>query len=78
MFDMQRYAFGVRLRELMKELDVTDEMLAEWVGVSVYTVRSWKYGGNVDKGYYYPTVDTLIKICDTLRVSADYLLYGKE
>lgn len=78
LYDNRRYEFGVRLRTRMKECDVNENLLAEWMDVSIYTVRKWMYeGGSVDKGYYYPTVNKLMRLCEILQVSADWLLFGK-
>ena len=39
--DSLQYKFGGRLKERMKEKEITQEKLAEMVGVSLDTVRSW-------------------------------------
>lgn len=41
--------------------------LAQSINVSQSTTDKWKKG-------YYPSADTLIKLCQYLNVSADYLL----
>ena len=60
--------FCEKLREQRKELNLTQKEAAEKLGVSVTC-----YGG-YEQGYREPDFKTLIKICKTFNVSADYLL----
>lgn len=62
--------FGSRLNQVMSELDVTDEQLAEAVGVRRESVCRWRCGLNA------PGVDTLLQIREELGVSIDWLLFG--
>ena len=62
--------FSKRLRCHMILNDVTYTMLAEWMDVPPHTVWNWTHGR------HYPRIPELIGICNTLRVSADYLIMG--
>ena len=64
--------FGSRLHQVMNELDVTDEQLANAVGVRKETVCRWRCGLNA------PGVEVLIRIREELGVSIDWLLLGKD
>lgn len=65
--------FGLRLKRLRKENDVTQAMLAEYIGVVPSAIG--KYECVEDS---YPSVDALIKISEYFKVSIDYLLKGVE
>lgn len=60
--------FGERLRNIRLERNMTQQNLADAIGVSVVAVRYWE--GNVKK----PSMNALIAIAKTLQVSADVLL----
>lgn len=63
---------GKRIAERRKELSMTQENLAETIGLSLQSVSCIELG---KKGV---RPENLIKICDALDVSADYLLCGKR
>lgn len=63
---------GKRIAERRKELSMTQENLAEKVGLSLQSVSCIELG---KKGV---RPENLIKICNALDVSADYLLRGKR
>lgn len=63
---------GKRIFARRKELKMTQESLAEKVGLSFQSVSCIELG---KKGV---RPENLIKICNTLDVSADYLLFGKR
>ena len=65
--------FGERLRRLRKERDITQNALAEYIGVVPSAIGKYE---RVDNSY--PSVDALIKIAEFFDVSIDYLLTGVE
>lgn len=60
--------FAQRLRALMKERSVTQDILAEKAGCSRQAVSQYMDGSSA------PNVDKLLSIADFFNVSADYLL----
>lgn len=60
--------FSVRLRECMKDKHITQEMLANAVGMRRQTISLYTTGQS------RPDVDALSKMVEYLNVSADYLL----
>ena len=61
---------GSRIKEVRKLNRMTQEKLAELLGVSRVTISSWENDENA------PTVDNIIYLSETFRVSTDYLLKG--
>lgn len=61
-------AFATRLRQLIKDRNVTQDAIATHVGVSRQTVSQY-VNGLSDPGF-----ETLVKIADYFDVTADYLL----
>ena len=61
---------GDRIREVRKLNRITQEKLAELLGVSRVTISSWENDENA------PTVDNIIYLSETFYVSTDYLLIG--
>lgn len=65
---MQREALGLRIREARKKNKLTQEKLAEMVGVTdVYICE-------IERGNKMPSIPVLIAIVEALDISADYLL----
>lgn len=65
---MQREALGLRIREARKTKSITQEQLAEKIGVtSVYI-------SEIERGNKMPSIPVLISIVEALDISADYLL----
>ncbi|MBQ6659792.1 MAG: helix-turn-helix transcriptional regulator [Lachnospiraceae bacterium] len=62
--------FGESLQALRKECKVTQEQLANYLGVSAQAVSKWENGS-------FPEGDLIPKIADYFKVSIDYL-YGRE
>ena len=60
--------FGERLKRLRIEHNLTQEQLAQRVGVLKASISSYELGKQ------YPTINTLIKLCNLFDVSADYLI----
>ena len=63
---------GGRVKQSREEAAMTQEQLAEGIGVSV------QYISDMERGKVGASVATIIKICDTLKVSADYILMGRD
>lgn len=61
-------ALGKRIREERMRLNLTQEKLAEDVGVST------AYIGQIERGERSLTLDKLIKVVNRLGVTVDYLL----
>lgn len=62
---------GKRIREYREKLGYTREQFAEKIEISV------KFTADIELGKKGMSLDTLIKICETLSVSADYLIWGR-
>ncbi|WP_373232982.1 helix-turn-helix domain-containing protein [Cohnella sp.] len=60
---------GQRIRTERKKLSLTQEQLAERIGVSD------AYIGQIERGERSPTLETLVKIASRLGVTIDYLLH---
>lgn len=63
---------GERIKKSREAANYTQEIFAEYIGVSI------QYVSDLERGVVGTSIPTLIKICDTLNVSSDYLLYGKN
>ena len=61
---------GARINARRKELGLTQEMLAEQMEVSVQMIS------NLELGKKAIRPENLVKLCNVLRVSADYILRG--
>lgn len=62
---------GKRVREYREKFGYTREQFAEKLDISV------KFASDIELGKKGMSIDTLIKICELLSVSADYLIWGK-
>ncbi|TNE82585.1 MAG: XRE family transcriptional regulator [Gammaproteobacteria bacterium] len=60
-----------RLKGRMSELNVSQRDLAEVLGLSQGVVSHYIVGRND------PSVESLIKICNALSISSDWLLFGR-
>jgi len=63
---------GMRIAQRRKELHLTQEMLADKMGVSLQTVSCIELGKKAIRP------ENLANLCSYLSVSADYILYGKR
>ena len=59
---------GDRVRDRRKELDITQEELAECMSASQFMISRW------ENGEQCPNVHNLIALADALNVSTDWLL----
>ena len=63
---------GKRLAKRRKELNMTQEKLAEKVDVSLQTIS------NIELGKKAVRPENLAKLCHELDITSDYILYGKR
>lgn len=72
MADKIQQGFGKRLRQAREEKGYTLEHLGERLEITYQSVSNWENEINV------PSLNNLIKICEVLEVSSDWLLLGKR
>ncbi len=60
--------FGLRIRTLRRQLKMTQEELAAEVGISA------SFMGHIERGTRVASLETLVALCTTLRVTPQYLL----
>lgn len=65
-------AIGKRIYERRKSLMMTQEQIAESMGVSVQMIS------NLELGKKAIRPENLVKICSVLDISSDYILTGKK
>lgn len=63
---------GLRIAQRRKELNLTQERVADLMDVSVQMVS------NLERGVKAIKIDNLIKISEILGISTDYILTGKH
>lgn len=63
---------GQRIQQCRKSHGLTQEALAERMGVSIQMIS------NLERGKKAIRIDNLIRLCEILQVSSDYLLTGRE
>ncbi len=61
-----------RIKDLRKELNINQVELANLCGVQQSCVSKW------ERGETLPDAEMIIKLCEVLKSSADYLLGIKE
>lgn len=69
---MDYYALGQRIRYVRRMRDITQAKLAELVGCSVSFI------GHIERGTRFLSVETLFLICNSLQISADFLLQVQQ
>ena len=62
---------GRRIQNAREAFGYTQEKLADKVGVSI------QYISDLERGIVGTSIPTLIKLCNTLCTSSDYILMGK-
>jgi len=60
-----------RLRELRRDFGISQEKLAQELGVAVFTVQKW------ERGSFLPGVKALIALAEKFSVSLNWLLLGE-
>lgn len=63
---------GSKLKEARMKTELTQEQIADKIGVSRQTISNWENNKS------YPDIVSVIKMSDLYDVSLDYLLKGKE
>ena len=69
--NLRSNGFPQRLASLRKERSLTQQALAEMVGLGITQMKRYEAGSS------QPTLDVIRKLSQVLRVSADELLFGK-
>lgn len=69
---MDMIAIGSRVKAERKHLGISQERLAETVGVSPHYIYE------IERGMKAMSLETLINIINALEISSDYLLFGKQ
>ncbi len=69
---MNQQKIGGLLRELRKERGITQEQLAETLGVSNRSISRWENGNNL------PDLDLLIQISEYFQVDLEEILSGER
>jgi len=67
---MNYKTMGFRIRMLRKELNMTQEQLAEQAAVSA------SFLGHIERGTRIASLETLVAICTALNTDPNYLLAG--
>lgn len=60
--------FGQKIRDVRRSQGLTQELLAEKVGLSA------SFLGHIERGTRVASLDTLVLLCNTLKISPEYLL----
>ena len=68
----ERIAIGQRLRRQRKQLNLTREQFAELADIST------SYYGQIEVGTSQMSLDTLIRVSKTSRLSMEYILLGED
>lgn len=63
---------GMRIKQIRTQRKITQEQLAEMIDVTV------QYISDLERGVTGSSVATIVKLCQVLDVSSDYILLGKE
>lgn len=66
-----KIAVGERIRAQRKALGLTVDQLAERIG------RIPKFCADIERGQAGMSIDTMLKLCSSLKVTPDYLLLGQ-
>lgn len=66
------FEIGMRIKAAREKIGYTQEKFAEKID------RSVQYISDLERGKVGLSIQTLINICDTLYVSTDFILLGKE
>lgn len=62
---------GERIIENRNELGISQEELAEEIGVSINTLS------NMENGKYFPKIDNIIMLSEAFSVSLEYMILGE-
>ena len=70
--DDSMYNIGSNIRTARKRADLTQEEMSEMIGVTP------QYLSDLERGLVGTSIPTLIKICNKLNVSSDFILFGSS
>lgn len=65
-------AIGIRIKKARERLNITQEYISEKIDVGPQHIS------DIERGAVGISIDTLIKLCGALEVTADYILFGKD
>jgi transcriptional regulator with XRE-family HTH domain len=68
---MSEKEISERLKELRKDFGLSQERLAQELGVAVFTVQKW------ERGSFLPGAKALIAISEKFGISLNWLLLGE-
>ena len=71
MLNQKLIEIGNRISKKRKQLNLTQEVLAEKMNVSVQIIS------NLERGNKSIKIENLLKLCEILNVSTDYILKGE-
>lgn len=63
---------GRRIQLSREQAGLTQEQLAEKLELSTQFISA------IERGVYGPSLDTVVKLCEELNVSSDWLLLGRR
>ena len=69
---MNQEKIGKFIAKLRKEKNITQEQLAEKMGVSINAVSKW------ERGISFPDVSLYKKLCNELNISIEELINGEK
>ena len=69
---MEIFDFGLRLRELREKKRLSQQQLADWLGLTRSSIS------NYENNTQTPPADTLVRLADIYGVAVDYLLGVKN
>lgn len=70
--DVEQVTLGQRIKERRKILNITQQQLAESLGLTAQHISA------IEQGKWSPSLAVLPRMAEALGVSTDYLLSGKE
>ena len=67
-----QYAFGKRFKELRKNSKLTQEQLADRLGITDRHIR------DIERGDFFPSIDLYVLIAESFEISLDMLILGAQ
>ena len=67
-----QYAFGKRFKELRKNSKLTQEQLADRLGITDRHIRG------IERGDFFPSIDLYVLIAESFEISLDMLILGAQ
>ena len=68
--EVNYHEIGERILQRRKEFGLTQERLSEQTGISINQIS------NLENSRSVPSVETILKLCEALKVTPDYFLLG--